>query len=354
MSIPYQSSWSINYQNVVNAQNGPTGPSSFSLAPQGDQTNWASPINATPYVSTALAPQPTISSSAPITYLPTTYSTIAHGSTPLGFTGTHPIGLFDDRVCKTETKFFPIFTEGPGGTGGGVGPKGETGATGPIGPIGNTGAKGETGATGPQGETGATGPQGEKGETGAQGPIGNTGPTGEKGETGAQGFGTTGEHIMYNRLTTTPFTIPPFATATNNTANLIPIGNGVLNTNYQIPTSYNWSIDTTNHALVYNGTETKYFYIQASYSVIATTSWSFGIELRKTTVALTQSRGVALSGNFQIDHQDFNVVQMSNGDYLQWYLSPSTSTGTSFVANSQAGLAGSTTKPIQIWINEVR
>jgi hypothetical protein len=135
---------------------------------------------------------------------------------------------------------------------------------------------------------------------------------------------------------------------------LIPIGNGVLNTNYQIPTSYNWSIDTTNHALVYNGTGTKYFYIQASYSVIATTSWTFGIELRKTTVALTQSRGVGLAANFQIDHQDFNVVQMAPGDYLQWYFSPSSSTGTSFVANSQTGLSGSTTKPIQIWIEEIR
>jgi hypothetical protein len=49
---------------------------------------------------------------------------------------------FDDRVCKTESKFFPIFTEGPGGTGGGVGPKGETGATGPQGPTGPQGATG--------------------------------------------------------------------------------------------------------------------------------------------------------------------------------------------------------------------
>jgi hypothetical protein len=45
---------------------------------------------------------------------------------------------------------------------------------------------------------------------------------------------------------------------------------------------------------------------------------------------------------------------MAPGDYLQWYFSPSSSTGTSFVANSQTGLSGSTTKPIQIWIEEIR
>jgi len=118
MSAPsYKSIWGVNFQNVVNAQNGPMGPPSFSLAPSGDQINWTQPLNATPYVSTAIASQPSIQSSSPITYTPTTYSTVVHGSTPLGFTGSQPVGLFDDRVCKTESKFFPIFTDGAGVTG---------------------------------------------------------------------------------------------------------------------------------------------------------------------------------------------------------------------------------------------
>jgi hypothetical protein len=323
MSAPsYQSTWSVNYQTVVNAQNQ-TFPQGTALAPSGDQTNWAQPINATPYVSTATAQQPSIQSSAPITYLPTTYSTIAHGSTPTPFTGVHPVGLFDDRVCKSEVKFFPIFTEGAGATGGGGG------------------SKGETGATGAQGATGATG---EKGETGAQGATGATGAIGATGAQGATGGVRDQQVFAFNRLTQIALS------GTANTAQNINLFSGTTGTDFITVLSNGFSTTAPN-LVRYNGVSGRWFMIHTSVAYQASSGTTFAIELNRNGNPISQARHT-LGGVAPFDCQDFNVLQLSNNDTLNWRYSGSTTTGVLSSA-SQAGLLTSTTKPFQLIIWEI-
>jgi regulator of replication initiation timing len=165
--------------------------------------------------------------------------------------------------------------------------------------------------------------------------------------------GSSSSYIAFNRVTTLAFTLAAgWTTVTINAANKIPIGNGILNTDYTIISSADWSIDAGNNRLVYNGSTTKIFYIQISTSVSLGTTGSFGIQLNKNLTAISQYRWNLTAGALN-DQQDFNIISLSNGDYIEWFFSPSTSTGTTFIAASQSGLTSSTTKPIQIFIRNV-
>jgi hypothetical protein len=53
-----------------------------------------------------------------------------------------------------------------------------------------------------------------------------------------------------------------------------------------------------------------------------------------------------------IDLMDFNVVTLNNGNFIDWYVAY-TATGGNFLSASSTGLAGSTTKPFQIFIKEL-
>jgi hypothetical protein len=164
--------------------------------------------------------------------------------------------------------------------------------------------------------------------------------------------GGSSSYIAYNRVTTLPFTLAGgWSTVTLNAANKIPIGTGILNTDYTIISSPDWNIDAVNNRLVYSGT-TKIFYIQISTSLILGTTGSFGIQLNKNLTAISQYRWNLSSGALN-DQQDFNIISLSNGDYIEWFFSPTTSTGTTFNAASQAGLTSSATKPIQIFIRNI-
>jgi hypothetical protein len=269
---------------------------------------------------------------------------------------------------KNVSEFFWEVAVGGGASGtgptGATGPTGDTGATGPSGGTGHTGATGDTGpsgATGPTGPTGATGPTGDTGPSGDTGSTGDTGPSGGTGPTGATGpKGDTGpaassvaSYIFYNRTASLPFTLAAgWATVNLNSLNKIPIGTGLPVLDYNIISSSDWSIDTTNHRLIYTGITPKLFYIQISTSIIFGTTGSFGIQLNRNTSPISQYRWNLTNGALN-DQQDYNILQMSLNDYLEWNFSSTTSTGVIFNAGSQAGMLGSQTKPIQIWIRNV-
>jgi hypothetical protein len=324
MSVPYTNIWGVQFQNVVNATNLPV-PSGTALAPSGDQTTWSQPAHATPFVSTATASQPPITSSAPITYTPTNYSFVPHASLALGFTGDIPITLFDDRVAKTEYKFFPIFTDASGGGGGG----------------GAQGATGDRGATGERGETGAKGATGERGETGAQGNTGAKGETGAKGNTGGVRNQLT---YVFNRLTNIALS------GTANIAQNVNLFNGTQGTDWVVVLN-NGFTQTAPNQVQYTDVSGRWFMIHTSVAFLASGTTNWALELQRNGTGISQAR-YSNNSSVPLDCQDFNILQLATGDILTWRYSGGTITGT-FNSASQLGMTTSTTKPFQLIIWEI-
>jgi hypothetical protein len=152
--------------------------------------------------------------------------------------------------------------------------------------------------------------------------------------------------LFYNRLTAIPLT----ATAVN-TATQINITSGTLGIDYVGLKLVNFTL--INNAIRYTGSTIKNFYVQASYALIqGASSGGTGFELRKNGVGVSQARWGTISANSNYDIQDFNYVDLNTNDELTFWFSSSTTTN-NLGASSQGGLSGSTTKPLQIFIQEI-
>ena len=135
---------------------------------------------------------------------------------------------------------------------------------------------------------------------------------------------------------------------TVNTANLLPIG-----ANSTVISNTNFTYDTANNKVIYNGASAKKFMVQTSIALRngVAAIHSLGLEIRKNTTPISQARFVLASGGFY-DAQDFNIIELNNGDELEWYYS-STNASMTLEAASQTGLTSSTTKPFQLLIWQI-
>jgi hypothetical protein len=192
---------------------------------------------------------------------------------------------------------------------------------------------------------GPMGKKGPRGDAGPQGPIGPTGPTGNKGETGGTGSAPTLYVFASNRLTNILLNGNPLL------ANLLTIGGN--QEDYEVILNNGFTFDNVGSNIIYTGENGKWFYIQTSASLLNTTgSNSIGIELRINSNPITQSRFTFSSSGQRIDGVDFYVVQLNNGDIIEWYYNSNVTT-LSLDSSSQTGLTTSTTKPFQIFIQQL-
>jgi len=152
--------------------------------------------------------------------------------------------------------------------------------------------------------------------------------------------------LFYNRLTAIALT----ATAIN-TATQINITAGTLGTDYVGLKLVNFTL--INNAIRYTGSTLKNFYVQVSYALLqGANSGTTAFELRKNGVAVSQARWGTIAAGSNYDIQDFNYVDLNTNDELTFWFASSTLTN-NLGASSQNGLSGSTTKPLQIFIQEI-
>ncbi len=93
--------------------------------------------------------------------------------------------------------------------------------------------------------------------------------------------------------------------------------------------------------------------MQVSYALLqGANSGTTAFELRKNGVAVSQARWGTIAAGSNYDIQDFNYVDLNTNDELTFWFASSTLTN-NLGASSQNGLSGSTTKPLQIFIQEI-
>lgn len=195
--------------------------------------------------------------------------------------------------------------------------------------------------------------EGPRGPIGNRGVIGDQGITGDIGETGTTGPSEYQYTFAMNRIT--EYDVKNGGGI--NTAILLPFGGstGVVEI-----VNYGFIMDVSNSTITYIGNEPKYFYVQTSFSFNfnpTSGNANIGIEVRKNNQPISQltiASGGSTNGILRSDMQDFNIILMNPNDYLSWYYSYNSTTGTYILSSySTSGLEGSKTKPIQIFISEV-
>jgi hypothetical protein len=164
---------------------------------------------------------------------------------------------------------------------------------------------------------------------------------------------TTQSKYLFNRLTAISLGAP----ASTNTPLQLLFAGGTAGVDYLEVLNQDFSLNTGTNTIVYNGADTKTFYVQASYALLVgnISSAIFGFEIRKNGAGVSQARWGSAAASTNWDVQDFNFISLSQGDNLSFWhaYTASGSTLHSLGATSSSGLLGSTTKPFQLYINEI-
>jgi hypothetical protein len=178
------------------------------------------------------------------------------------------------------------------------GEQGLKGINGEQGPIGDSNIHfGKEGKEGTEGNTGEQGAQGLPGLDGIQGLIGDKGSTLSQNVFAMNIIGTANEINIAKDIKI-----------------ILPIGNGA-----SITVNKNFQLDSTNHRITYIGDRQKYFWIHTSLCLQCTVSAaSCALEVRKNGAAISHAKYSMLSTRAHFDAQDFNIVELSKNDYIDF------------------------------------